>query len=443
MVDFKELKRRREEDPFFNDSLGEPVDTFEYRGLTDEEKYVRITPLEREEVTTAVPVREGDLSDDQTFAMVEVVERLRDGEHLVKLGGYAGTGKSTLIPLIASQWGSAKATAFCAPTGKAANVLARKLAAFGAEAAYVGTIHRLMYWPKQDAMGRITGWKRATVLQTSQGNDIKRIIVDEASMVGEELLLDLMSYGIPILLVGDHGQLYPVKDKFVLDKPDVRLERIHRQAEGNPILQLASAVRDTGSIPRDFPFSDRVQFFSRDKLYSTIRAAGARAGGSTGVLVRRNAERVRINNDCTKNCEVPIVGDLVICLRNSPPVFNGMRGRVKSIEPYREHWLMAQIEFADDGILAEGLLNKYQFGRSSTIGSVAELYDMGIAYPSRTPLTLLFDFGYAITVHKGQGSEFQEVVLRPERLPRDTDDDYARWLYTGITRASHRLSIVW
>lgn len=434
MVDFKALSERRQ---------GELFDEYEFRGLTDAEKAVSVRYLDAEEEDLVTPIAESDLSDDQALALYDVVTRLRDGEKVVTLGGYAGTGKSTLVPLIAAQWGSAAATAFCAPTGKAANVLARKLKAVGASYAYVGTIHGLMYSPRQDEYGRIVGWQRLSTLRTPGGVDVQRIIVDEASMVGSKLLEDLRSYDIPILLVGDHGQLHPVNDEFVLAEPDVRLETVHRQAADNPILQLATAVRQTGNIPKDFPYSDRVRFYSRDGLYEVIREAGRRAGDSTGVLVRRNDERSRTNRACTNGRHSPIVGDLVICLRNSAPIFNGMRGRVLSVEPYRLHWLKLAVEFKDDRIVVEGLANTYQFDNTRTIGSAEELRAVGIEYPQETGLTLLFDFGYVITVHKGQGSEFREVVLRPEKLLRDSEEDYARWLYTGITRASERLSIVW
>jgi superfamily I DNA/RNA helicase len=81
------------------------------------------------------------------------------------------------------------------------------------------------------------------------------------------------------------------------------------------------------------------------------------------------------------------------------------------------------------------------------------MYEGDIAikqFTSETPLNFkndrkatlgfdLFDFGYALTVHKAQGSQARKVILFEERFPKMTDDDWRRWLYTGITRAEEEL----
>jgi len=385
-----------------------------------------------------------DLSPDQTVAVDEVLCNIGSLDFsLVRLGGYAGTGKSTLIPIISESLGDTSTTAFISFTGKAANVLQRKLHAAGIYApGFVGTIHRLIYYPITDEDGRILRWERKGTLTTDDGlTPLHRIIIDEASMVGRKLLDDLLSYDVPILAVGDHGQLHPVQDESVISEPDVRLEKIHRQAADNPIIRLSERILQEGDIPFELPPGPEIQFVSPNRAYEVIGETYERLELNMAVLVRSNRLRKQLNTEARLDKE-PQVGDVVICLRNSPPVFNGMRGIVQSIAPEGKHWYLARVLFPDDGLSIEGLLNRYQFGRERTIETVDDLRGDGVRYPRSTPLGLLFDFGLALTVHKAQGSAFDEVILYPEKWSRDKPEDYQRWVYTAVTRAAKKLTIV-
>ena len=73
----------------------------------------------------------------------------------------------------------------------------------------------------------------------------KLIVLDEVSMVGEEMARDLMSFGKPILVLGDPGQLPPIKGEgaFTKDAPDIMLTEIHRQAGESAIIRLATMAR--------------------------------------------------------------------------------------------------------------------------------------------------------------------------------------------------------
>ena len=79
----------------------------------------------------------------------------------------------------------------------------------------------------------------------SDAADAKLIVLDEVSMVGEEMARDLMSFGKPILVLGDPGQLPPIKGEgaFTRDAPDVMLTEIHRQAAESAIIRLATMAR--------------------------------------------------------------------------------------------------------------------------------------------------------------------------------------------------------
>jgi exodeoxyribonuclease-5 len=164
-------------------------------------------------------------SPDQQ-AVVDAIVEWRDAwpaaNQTFTLGGLAGTGKSTIVSYLA---GCLPGAVVACPTGKAAHVLRRK----GVDA---GTIHALIYHPFGNSKGQPT-YRLKRLL------DAETIIIDEASMVDSKMYGDLCSFTKPILFVGDHGQLEPIGDNpHLMRNPDVRLEEIHRQEAGNPIIRM-------------------------------------------------------------------------------------------------------------------------------------------------------------------------------------------------------------
>ena len=149
---------------------------------------------------------------------------------MFRLFGYAGVGKTTLARHVAE--GAQGETAFAAFTGKAALVMRAKGCA-GAT-----TIHALIYRASEGAEGAPT----FTLNEDGPASRAGLIVIDECSMVDEELARDLLSFGKPILVLGDPSQLPPVKGGgfFTESPPDVMLTEIHRQAEDNPIIRLSA-----------------------------------------------------------------------------------------------------------------------------------------------------------------------------------------------------------
>jgi exodeoxyribonuclease-5 len=388
-----------------------------------------------------------DLSVDQVEAVIRTVDLLQtlpDTGGIVKLGGLAGTGKSTLIPILAEQWARDEAIAYACPTGRAINVLKNKLMAAGVDAsrvAMIGTLHQLLYVPQTDRYGAIIGWgNRPPPLRDGEGRRITRVIVDEASMLGLKTLQDLLTLQVQVLAVGDHGQLPPINDTPILSDPDVRLETIHRQAEGSGILHLAHYVRAHGCLPSHIETSAEVQTCDPQDVDHIIQEGHQRLNLNFVALARRNKPRVAMNRKMRKGTD-PMPGDAVICLRNQAPIFNGMRGYIEQAELFREHWYAVIVNFPDEGVRVSGLANRYQFNSERTLDSTESLIQY-CGYPEGIGLGLLLDYGYVLTAHKAQGSAFDEVVLYPERFEDDSDEDYARWLYTAVTRAAKKLTIV-
>lgn len=381
-----------------------------------------------------------------------------EDDGLIRLGGYAGTGKSTLITLLARTVLQEKCVAYCAFSGKAGSILRQKFAAAGilSRNTHCGTIHSLIYIPIQDP-------KTGELIGFTSVDDLKEtlIVVDEASMLGEKLWTDLRSYNVKILAVGDHGQLPPVGSGSInlLQDADLRLEKIHRQAEGNPILALAAYVRNGGNpatfkvpsntsntksvrIVKNLPSRQvHLMYKNRETFFDKI------------ILCYSNKTRNLINRWARNFLGLfgePKAGDAVICLKNAivkgVPIFNGMRGIIHKIEddPASAIHFRATIDFPDDGLrLENGRLFKAQFGAIKTIGTFEQA-----SKSSKTKIVawrqvgLLFDYAYAMTVHKAQGSQFDTVlVVNEQGHYTETKEDRARWLYTAVTRASKSVKI--
>jgi len=385
------------------------------------------------------------LSEDQQSVLKDLVEWIsRSEEPFITVGGYAGTGKTTLIGVlrqVIKQSSPEARVAFACYTGKAGQVLGNKLA--DQRAVYkgdkMGTIHSLMYEPEMDDQGRVLKWVRNKVIE----QDL--IVIDEASMVDERIWKDLLAYGIRIIAVGDHGQLPPIEGRFnLMDNPKLKLEKIHRQAEGNAILKIATFARERGVIPA-LDFGPTVRKL-RKRSYEAQELCEEIFNSSddeTMVLCGYNKTRVKLNQAMRgrrdRSSPLPESGDKVICVKNiyeneSGPIYNGMQGYVERIEPDGEHWYEAEIYFPDEDRYFRGKISKYQFGMETMVDTVPGLHYKQIGER--------FDFGYALTVHKAQGSQARRVLLFEEQFPRWDREQWKRWLYTGVTRAVEELYII-
>lgn len=358
----------------------------------------------------------------------------------ITLGGYAGTGKTTLIALIRKELATIHPDlkiGFASYTGKATRVLRSKLTTEQALLPQdtVSTIHALMYSPIINDTEEIIGWKR------KDGLDRQLIIIDEGSMVDGQIWRHLLSYNIPIIAVGDHGQLPPIKGSFnLMQEPQLRLEQIHRQAHMHPIISLSIQARENGLI-RTATYSDTVGKYDLRDIDTQERVEELLNSydSDTLILCGYNTTRVRLNNHIRSlkgiDSPEPIGGDRVICLRNNhtKKIYNGMLGTITSIERVDDDWYNATIELDDEPFPFTGLISRTQFGNTEALNFTDKR--------SRIQTGDLFDFGYAMTVHKAQGSQAKRVVLFEERFAKMTEDEWRKWLYTAITRAEEELYV--
>lgn len=385
------------------------------------------------------------LSPDQQKSLETIINWYKSTQKggpqaFITLGGYAGSGKTTLIAVIRQDLAKLDKdlkVGFASYTGKAARVLRNRLTEQKVllPKDTVGTIHSLIYSPIVNEKEEIIGWK------TKDKIDRKLIIIDEASMVDETIWRHLLSYQVPIIVVGDHGQLPPIAGNFnLMQDPQIRLEQIHRQASENPIIGLSINAREKGEIEFG-SYSDNVKKYdlsdldSQDRLIELFNSQE----NDTIILCGYNTTRVRLNNQIRTlrgfDSPIPQVGDRVICLRNNHAknIFNGMLGTIESIEVADENWYLAQIALDDEEIFYKGLIFRAQFGSNTSLN-----------FTNQRSLLMkgdLFDFGYALTVHKAQGSQAKRVILFEERFKQMDENQWKRWLYTAVTRAEEELYI--
>jgi len=301
------------------------------------------------------------------------------------------------------------------------------------------TIHSLIYRPRgeEEVENELTGKTSISpTFSLNRQSPIAKaalVIIDECSMVDEALGRDLMSFGTPILVLGDPGQLPPISGGgfFTEHEPDHLLTEIHRQARDNPIIQLALDVREGRDIePGDY---GAARLISKAEVNQDIVLSADQ------VLVGTNRTRRRYNQRLRElkgfDASYPQAGDKLVCLRNDPAkgLLNGSLWKVmtssrETVKPGINLLVSPEEDDPDRGISKIKLLK-------------AAFEDPEGEIPWQTKKRFDdFDYGYALTVHKAQGSQWDEVVLFDESFAfRDTRQ---RWLYTAITRASERLTIV-
>jgi len=399
-------------------------------------------------------------SDDQEIAFNKISNWLKKNidqdQKVLTLSGYAGTGKSTIVSHIAKSFDKNIKFAFCALSGRAASVLRKKIIDQGLsinneERHYCGTVHKLIYQPISNKKGEVIAWKKKDHI------DYDVIVLDEASMISEKIFNDLLFYNKKILAVGDHGQLPPIEGKFSLMKlADIKLEKIHRQAEDNPIIQLSYEIRKTGKINQALK-SKNISFIKKSEFNSFINELYVpditpEQLLDISLICYKNSTRKNINSIIRKALKKPEnhpeKDDIVICLKNydknvSAPVYNGFRGYIDDdvIEADNTYYLWLCFPFDYDGkYLFEA--NKYQFEIDKTASSFDDFNKFGFEPKSWGEVGHLFDYGYAMTCHKSQGSSFNEVVIFNERPYMVDDETYKKWLYTAVTRSSNNLTII-
>jgi exodeoxyribonuclease-5 len=373
-----------------------------------------------------------EFSPQQDEALKAVSKWLREGQTpIFRLFGFAGTGKTTLARHFAEHVDGD--VLFAAFTGKAAQVLRSR------GASNANTIHSLIYRPRgeeeveDETTGKTSVTPMFSVNRQSPVGNAALIVIDECSMVDEELGKDLLSFGTPVLVLGDPGQLPPISGGgyFTEEEPDILLTEIHRQARDNPIIGLAMQVRNGENL--NYGDYGTTKIISKSDVNQELVLEADQVLVGTNKTRKRYNQRLRILKGFDQ--PYPISGDKLVCLRNDPTkgLLNGSLWQV----------MTAAKETTKPGInvLLRPEEDDMQRGSAKVRLLKAAFEESDVEIPWSTKKRFDdFDFGYALTVHKAQGSQWNNVVLFDESWAfRETS---SRWLYTAITRAVETLTIV-
>lgn len=331
------------------------------------------------------------LSEQQQQAVDLGVEALKSGTDMFRIGGAAGTGKSTILAKILERTHGVGVAAYA---GKAAHVLRQK------GITNATTIHKKIYsWDGQR-------------FQRNKGVPFMGFAIDEASMVGSQILGDLQRYMLPILAIGDNHQLKPIGDDTIslMENLDFELTEVFRHQ--NAVLDRATDIRELNKWSRDYPARQL-----KDDIHDY-----------DVIICPFNKQRIVINQKFRGTTDpMPRVGDRIISLRNNYDIrtFNGQMYEIVALgtQICSDSYNMRLRDI-------EGIERWYPVGIRSFYTERPEKFN----YQEY----MVADYGYGITCHKAQGSEWDKVGVLYTECKRW---DMRRWLYTAVTRAAESVRI--
>lgn len=421
----------------------------------------------------APPIHRGSLSPDQLEAVDMVVDwyhaggKIRGERRPIAVSGPAGSGKTTVLSVIIAELGLVPQNVMMlAPTGKAVEALKMRLPRGWRKQAK--TLSSFLWrWRPSGYDGEDATFENQGAKPLETG--LSLLIVDEASMVSRKDYKALLRYA-RVLFIGDPDQLPPVVEDpadeeelgscGVLEDPDARLAKVHRQSEGSSILSVANGVRG-GAQPGFGPSADgNVIHLSEELGHLGLEQVRELVDAADVVLTQRNSLRVRINEyvrwrrGFMKNPidYVPKPGEVLVASENAmhpdtrTRVANGERlivqeflgtKQVRDDAPELEEYRVRAYPEGREVDSAEWLVSS-QMLRGDQIRS-AVLDTRHVSGPRSSVLRA--DWGYALTVHKAQGSEWPNVVVVDDQNP-DHQIPRNKWYYVAYSRAIDRLVIL-
>ncbi|HQB69213.1 MAG TPA: AAA family ATPase [Paludibacteraceae bacterium] len=418
--------------------------------------------------------------------------------HAFLLTGYAGTGKTSLVSALVNVLTDLQQkTVLLAPTGRAAKVFSN----YAHQPAY--SIHKKIYRQKSGSNEFQLNFNshKDTLFFVDEASMISNTPGDGSHFGSGRLLDDLMEFiytgdNCRLILIGDIAQLPPVMqplspalDKLKLESygltvAHAELTEVVRQTADSGILHNATLIRQAltenrSTLELNSKFDD-VQRINGTELIDEIHAAFGRSGIENCIIITRSNKRAILYNRGIRNQvlfkeDELSTGDLLLVTRNNyfwnkeyPDLEFIANGDIAEIIRVRKQYNIYNLRFADvtlnfldydcemdtrivlDSLYTETAAEADQLYKKLLAAVEEDFMEIGnrrerykAMMKSEFLNALHVKFGYAITCHKAQGGQWQEVFLDQGGITGEMiDSDYLRWLYTAFTRAEKKLFLV-
>ena len=390
-----------------------------------------------------------ELTKKQEEGLKIAVARYKSREKYTVISGYAGTGKSTLVRFIIDALDvDEDKVAYATYTGKAAEVLRKK----GNPNAM--TLHKLLY----DSIPRQGG---GFIRIPKKQLDYSIVVVDEVSMVPKTMVDMLLAHRIYILFLGDPFQLPQIDKKethTLLDKPHIFLDQVMRQAAESEIIQLTMKIRNGEDIPfmhgKEVIVAPKAELVTGHLTWADIIICATNKTrhnmnrqkrellGYSGVL--QTGERIIVKRNYWEDCDEDgnaLVNGTIGTVANPYESFVRIPSYVKNDR--RDLPLIGCIFTPDGGKSFDTFeIDKDYLLKEEPCVDWRVSYQLGKLKPKIGDiLPKQATYGYALTCHAAQGSEFDKVLVIEESFPFDKVE-HQRWLYTAATRAAEKLVLV-
>lgn len=376
----------------------------------------------------------GILNEEQSQGLQIAIDRFRKGEPYTTIAGLPGTGKTFLaVEIVKSLGFSDKDYAVATFTGKAASVLQQR----GLPAT---TLHKLLY----KSVPVDNGETFIHIAKDRGEIKVRVLIIDEISMVPKNILVEAAKHNIHIIALGDPNQLPAIgEDNGLLAFPHIYLKQIMRQAEGNSIITFSRKLLE---IKR---YNDKIEWKNDDMVKVIDRAdvVDGMFSWADQIICSKNASRKRINQMVRAyhgfSGDLPEDGEKIIFTKNSWdtmnqedfPIVNGMTGELITSRTGLNFPFTDTISFDFQSDFTEAPFRRLHFSPKEFI--TGEKVKNPVM-PKGIDLQEI-DFGYCVTVHKSQGSEWGNLLVFEEAVRSDTD---LKSLFTAATRAKLKLVVV-
>lgn len=403
-----------------------------------------------------------ELDKSQLEAYEKFKEFLGSGINNFILKGYAGTGKTTILNEIIEVIGNEGKTPVCiCYTGKAASNMMEKT---GFDCF---TIHKVIYeyenMKNAPEFFNSTLEEQAALTAAQELTSILEcdfLIIDEYSLLTKKIVDDVLNFNKKVLWCGDEGQLEPINDDPIKlgeylkdDVIEVELKTIHRQEKGCSILDLAYDVR-IGRIHLQEVKNDGLTITRRDIEKYKFTSESLK---NTVILCWKNNTRYKINTMIRNKLKVkgslPNPGENMVVLRNNYDyeLFNGQQLTIVEVgdeqECYGLKYITCRVQL-NNGYPFPIDIWTNPFYRKNNLKYNFELSDFYKGDNNHIKKTIWdqykklvhLDFGYCMTIHKSQGSQWDNVILIKKDL-YGYKGQLNRMLYTAVTRASKNLLV--